>query len=207
MAQKLNHKCADIYYNLGVTYHGKGELDKAIANYGKAIELDPEYAEAYSNRGNAYCEKDEMDKAIADYTKAIDLKPKVVESYYTRGEAWLRIRRWEEAQRDLTAAILQGVDVAVAFRKTHESIIVFEKKIGVKLPEDIVHLLTPQVEPFEIDQEARVALAMKYYENGELSSGLAARLAGVSRTEFMFRMKDYGLSPLGTAEELRESGF
>lgn len=190
-----------------LTYSKNTVHDQEITVFTKAIELDPEDAEAYSNRGNAYCEKGEVDKAIADYTKAIDLKPKVVESYYARGEAWLRIEEWEEAQRDLTAAILQGVDVAGVFRKTHESIIAFEKKMGVKLPEDLLHLLTPQTEPFEIDKEARIALAMKYYENGELSSGLAARLAGVSRTEFMFRMKDYGLSPLGTAEELRESGF
>ena len=191
----------------GLTYKKNSVHDQAIIIFTKAIELDSEDAEAYSNRGNAYCEKGEMDKAIADYTKAIDLKPKVAESYYTRGEAWLRMRKWEEAQRDLTAAILQGVDVAGAFRKTHESIIAFEKKTSAKLPEDIVHLLTSHTGSFEIDKEARVALAMKYYENGELSSGLAARLAGVSRTEFMFRMKDYGLSPLGTAEELRESGF
>ena len=44
---------------------------------------------------------------------------------------------------------------------------------------------------------------MKYYENEELSSGLAARLAGVSREEFMYLMGDYGLSPFGTAEDLQ----
>ena len=195
------------YYNRGVVYQDKGELDKAISDFTKAIELNPEYAEGYSNRGNAYCEKGEMDKAIADYSEAIVLKPKVAESYYTRGEAWLRIGKWEEAQRDLTAAILQGVDVVDVFHSIHSGIAAFEEKTGVKLPKDIVHLLTPRKEPFEIDKEARVALGMKYYENGELSSGLAARLAGVSRTEFMFLMKDYGLSPLGTSEEIRESGF
>ena len=148
-----------------------------------------------------------MEKAIADYSQAIVLKPKVAEFYYTRGEAWLRIGKWEEAQRDLTAAILQGVDIADKFHNTHDSIVAFEKETGVKLPEDIVHILTPRKDLLEIDKEARVALAMKYYENRELSSGLAARLAGVSRAEFIFLMGDYGLSPLGTAEELRESGF
>ena len=148
-----------------------------------------------------------MDKAIEDYSQAIVLKPKIAESYYTRGEAYLHIGEWKEAQRDLTAAILQGVDIAEAFHNTHDSIVAFEEETGVKLPEDIVDLLTPRQKPFEIDKEARVALAMKYYENRELSSGLAARLAGVSRTEFIFLMADYGLSPLGTAEELRESGF
>ena len=152
---------------------------------------------------SAYRDTGEVEKAIADYTKSIVLKPKVAESYYTRGEAWLRIGKWEEAQRDLIAAKLQGVDIAVAFHNTHDSIVAFEEETGVKLPEDIIELLTPRQEPLEIDKETRVALAMKYYENEELSSGLAACLAGVSREEFWYLMGDYGLSLFGTAEDLR----
>ena len=122
---------------------------------------------------------------MTDYTQVIILKPKIAESYYTRGEARLRIGKWEEAQQDLTAAALQGVDIADKFHNTHDSIAAFEEETGVKLPEDIVNLLMPRQEPLEIDKETRIALAMKYYENEELSSGLAARLAGVSREEFL----------------------
>ena len=204
MTQDLNLKLANTYYNRGLAHSNKSELDESIVNYGKAIELNPERAEAYSHRGNAYRDKGEMEKAIADYSQAIVLKPKVAEFYYTRGEAWLRIGKWEEAQRDLTAAILQGVDIAEVFHNTHGSIAAFEEETGVKLPEDIVNLLTPRQEPLEIDKETRIALAMKYYENEELSSGLAAHLAGVSREEFWYLMGDYGLSPFGTAEDLQE---
>ena len=204
MTQDLNLKLANTYYNRGLTYSNKGELEKAIIDYDKAIELNPDYAEAYSHRGNAYRDKGNLEKAIENYSQAIVLKPKIAESYYTRGEAWLRIRKWEEAQRDLTAAILQGVDIAEVFHNTHGSIAAFEEETGVKLPEDIVNLLTPRQEPLEIDKETRIALAMKYYENEELSSGLAARLAGVSREEFWYLMGDYGLSLFGTAENLQE---
>ena len=202
-AIKLHPNLFQPYYNRALAYSENDEYELAIADYTKAIELKSDFAEAYVNRGHSYYDKGEVEKAIADYTKSIALKPKVAESYYTRGEAQLRIGKWEEAQRDLTAAILQGVDIADKFHNTHGSITVFEKKIGVKLPEDIVELLTPRQEPFEIDKETRVALAMKYYENEELSSGLAARLAGVSREEFMYLMGDYGLSPFGTAEDLQ----
>ena len=170
-AIELKPKYAEAYVNRGVAYRDKGELEKAIEDHSKAIELKPELAIAYNQRGNAYCDKGEVGKAIVDYTHVIKLQPKVARSYYTRGEAWLRVRKWEEAQRDLTAAILQGVNIADKFHNTHGSITVFEKKIGVKLPEDIVDLLTPRQGLFEIDKETRVALAMKYYENQELSSG------------------------------------
>ncbi len=206
-AIELDSNYADAYCNRGIAYDIKGECDLAIKDYTVAIQLKPDCAEAYNNRGNAYCEKGEIDKAIADYTEAIVLKPKIAVSYYTRGETWLRAKEWEKAKMDLTAAILQDVDIADLFHSRHGSIAAFEQKIDVKLPKDVVYLLTPLKGPFEIDKETRVALAMKYYENEELSGGLAARLAGVSREAFMYLMGDYGLSPLGTAEELRKSGF
>ena len=69
-------------------------------------------------------------------------------------------------------------------------------------------MLTPRSEPFEIERDARVALGMKYYGSGELSSGLASKLAGVPREEFWHLMGDYGLSPLYVdEEELVNSGF
>lgn len=58
-------------------------------------------------------------------------------------------------------------------------------------------------DPDEFEKEARLLLALKYYENGKLSTGLAAQLAGVPRTTFMLLLGQYGLSPFGeTAEEL-----
>ncbi len=202
-AIELNSGDIKGYHNRGNAYLYKGNIDRAIKDYTKAIELKSDYPETYVNRGTAYLYEGEVDKAIKDYSQAIVLKPKIAESYYTRGEAWLRIGKWEEAQRDLIAAVLQGVDIADKFHNTHDSIAAFEEEMGIKLPEDIVNLLTLRQEPLEIDKETRIALAMKYYENEELSSGLAARLAGVSREEFWYLMGDYGLSLFGTAEDLR----
>ena len=198
-----NQEYAETCYNRGIAHSKKGELEFAIADYTKAIELNPDYAEAYHTRGNAHRDKGDLEKAIADYTQMLVLKPKVAESYYIRGEAYLRAKQWEEAKGDLTAAILQGVDIADAFHKTHESIASFEEKTGVQLPEDIVHLLSSNPESFEIDEDARIALGMKYYENEELSSGLASRLAGIPRGKFILQMGNYGLSPFGTVEDLK----
>ncbi len=54
----------------------KGKYDDAIADYEKAIALDPKYALAYTNRGVAYYRKGAFDRAIADHSKAIALEPK-----------------------------------------------------------------------------------------------------------------------------------
>lgn len=115
----------------------------------------------------------------------------------------MHAKKWEETKRDLTAALLQDVDISTQFQDSHESIAAFEEKIGVQLPENIVDLLNSNPKSFEIAKDARIVLAMKYYENEELSSGLASRLAGISRGVFIMLMGDYGLSPFGTTEDLK----
>ena len=39
----------DTYYNRGVAYRVKGDHDRAIADYTKAVALNPNNAEAYYN--------------------------------------------------------------------------------------------------------------------------------------------------------------
>ena len=44
-------------------------FDLAIADYSKAIEINPHYDVAYDNRGVAYCSKGNFDACIEDCTK------------------------------------------------------------------------------------------------------------------------------------------
>ena len=55
----------------------------------------------------------------------------------------------------------------------------------------------------------RMAAAMKHYELGELSSGAAARLAGVPRVVFLSRLEEYGVDTFRLTEEqlARETGL
>ena len=45
------------YLNRGWAYSGKGDYDRAIADYNQAMGLHPNYALAYNNRGLAYYHK------------------------------------------------------------------------------------------------------------------------------------------------------
>ena len=47
----------------------------------------------------------------------------------------------------------------------------------------------------------RMASAVKLYEIGKLSSGVAARLAGVPRVVFLSRLADYGVDTFQLNEE------
>jgi predicted HTH domain antitoxin len=71
----------------------------------------------------------------------------------------------------------------------------------IPYPPEILGAL--QQEPKEFEADARLLLALKMYETGKLSTGLAARLAGVPRVTFLFLLGQHGLSPFGeTPEEL-----
>ena len=104
---------------------------------------------------------------------------------------------------DLTVAAILGVNIIALFHNIYKSVADFERKTGIQLPEDIVAMLNPKAEPIELKKETRLALALKGYETDELSTGLAARLAGMPYSEFLLLMGQHELSPLGeTAEEL-----
>lgn len=60
----------------------------------------------------------------------------------------------------------------------------------------------------EFAGEAKFLLAAKFYELGKLSSGKAAKLAGMERVEFLFSLSKLGipisnLKPEDLADELR----
>jgi len=64
------------------------------------------------------------------------------------------------------------------------------RTIEIEYPETIPAVLNLSPETFE--QEARFGLAVKLYEMGRLTSGQAARLAGVSRVTFLLECRRYG---------------
>jgi predicted HTH domain antitoxin len=69
----------------------------------------------------------------------------------------------------------------------------------IEYPAEVLWAL--QQEPAEFEADARLLLAVKLFETGKLSSGLAARLAGVPRSAFIFLLGRYGLSPFGESPE------
>jgi tetratricopeptide (TPR) repeat protein len=93
------------YKFLGNAWFDKGDYDRAIAEYTKAIEIDPRFAVAYYNRGLAWGKKGDYDRAIAEYTKAIELDPEHADAYNNRGIAWVKKGEYDKAITDWTKAI------------------------------------------------------------------------------------------------------
>jgi WD40 repeat protein/tetratricopeptide (TPR) repeat protein len=89
-------KLARAYVYRGSAYKSKGAFETAIADFGHAIELQPNLAEAFSERGNAYSILSKDDHAIADFDEAIRLQPDYATVYDNKG--------WTLYDKDFEAA-------------------------------------------------------------------------------------------------------
>ena len=56
-------------------------------------------------------------------------------------------------------------------------------------------LLAMNAEPEQFAKDVRLAAAVKWYEMGVLSQEKAARMAGMSRAEFIFSLSRFRVSP------------
>jgi tetratricopeptide (TPR) repeat protein len=92
------------FYNRGIHHAQQKEYDKAIADFGKVIKLDPEFASAHVVRGEIWLMKRDFDHAIADYNEALRLD-RASNAYRGRGFAWLGKKQLASAIDDFNEAI------------------------------------------------------------------------------------------------------
>jgi len=72
-AIQLNPNHGDAYLFRALEYKGKGDYDKAIADYNELVRIAPEYN--IYGRGCLYEETGDFKKAIADFEEALRFNP------------------------------------------------------------------------------------------------------------------------------------
>ena len=107
---------AEEYFYRALEKQNKKDYYGAIADYTKAIEINPNYTDAYINRGNAKRNLEDNYGAIADYTKAIEINPNDADAYYNRGIAKEELKDSYGAIADYTKAIEINPNDAAAYR-------------------------------------------------------------------------------------------
>jgi Flp pilus assembly protein TadD len=63
--------------NVGTALLAQGQIEAAIAEFRRAVEVDPQYAAAYRNLGYALDQHGQLEAAVAAYRQALALEPQV----------------------------------------------------------------------------------------------------------------------------------
>jgi lipoprotein NlpI len=106
-----------VYFNRGIAHAYKGEYDKAIADFNRAIALNPNSQSAYITRGGSYYAKGEVDNAIADYNRAIELNPNYSPAYSSRGYVYYYVmHEVDKAIADFNRAVELNPKNAITLR-------------------------------------------------------------------------------------------
>ena len=103
------------YFNRAYDKAERGDYYGAIADYTKAIEIDPNDFKAFNNRGNSKDDLKDYEGAISDYTKAIEINPNYEKAYFNRGLAKRKINDYFGAIADYKKAIVINPQYAAAY--------------------------------------------------------------------------------------------
>lgn len=82
-----------------------GKTEEALAEFDKAITIDPHHAEALYNRGRLYQRERQHQMAVDDFTAANGLTPQRAEPLLARAISYLAMDKFSEAAADLDEAV------------------------------------------------------------------------------------------------------
>lgn len=98
----------DAYSNLAVAHKRKAELDPALINLNKALELKPDFASALTTRGWILAEQGKWSEARRDFEAALKLEPRDDGALYGLSQARREGRDYAGAQRSLSELIARS---------------------------------------------------------------------------------------------------
>jgi Flp pilus assembly protein TadD len=118
---------ARAYNDLGYLYLMRGETDRSMGYFQKALSILPGYSNAHTNLGVAYYEKGWLDPAIKQFKTALALEPygpDVGRDHHNLGIAFTRKGLVDDAIREFQAALKRSPgdaeiynDLGVAYRQ------------------------------------------------------------------------------------------
>ncbi|WP_162242965.1 tetratricopeptide repeat protein [Sphingomonas sp. Leaf412] len=95
---------AALYAARGTALHEMGEDDRAIADYDRAVDLNPSDSYSLYNRALLYHKGEQFHFAIEDYTRSLKLRGDNIDAYINRGDAHFQRHEVDDALRDFSHA-------------------------------------------------------------------------------------------------------
>ena len=102
------------YYNRGVEDNRRGDYESALANFERALSIEPQRSDAHVARAVTWCELGKPFSALEDADAALSTSPASSRAYYVRGTAQRLIGREDAALSDFQRAFKIDPDFARA---------------------------------------------------------------------------------------------
>jgi len=112
---KANSKDVDALIKLGTVYQNQGQIDKAIEQFKKAIEIDPNSMLAHSNLAYIYEGQGKIDEAIAEFKELLRIKPDFPQIHVGIGLLYDSQGKTDEAIAEMKKAIQLDPKTTVAY--------------------------------------------------------------------------------------------
>ncbi len=114
-AQSNTEEEAMAFFDQGQNAHEKGDLNKAVELYSKALKILPEFPEAELQLGNALVSLNRLDEAELAFRRAVKLRDDWSLAYANLGALLVRINKLPEARTVLEKGIALDPDNTSAY--------------------------------------------------------------------------------------------
>ncbi len=81
----------------GDAFYQAGQLDEALAEYERALALDPENVNVHNSIGVCHGDREDWDSALASFNRAIELDPEDAFAIYNAGYIYMQKEDYEKA--------------------------------------------------------------------------------------------------------------
>src|SRR5208283_4679285 len=161
--------------SMGVAYKNMGDIDRAIEEYKRAVEIDETYYKAYNNLGVAFYKKSFFDEAQKYFKKALEINPnyavakKNLEAAEKKDAVFTEtIMKLEQKANEVRENTAIYFDLGKTYRSTghlENAIVQYQKVI--------------QLEPDNI--EALNNIGTVYYELGQYDNAINSFITVISK--------------------------
>ncbi|MBT6487793.1 MAG: protein kinase, partial [Planctomycetaceae bacterium] len=204
-----NEKAID-YYLLANNSRMQGDLNGAISEYQRALQVDPGHFSSLFLTGLCHLKLGNDDSAISYFTSCISLKPDFVWSFVGRGTAFARLKQVQLAEGDFQQALTIDPKLFAIYttrgsmhadqEKFAEAIADFQHAMTLSPGHAAPHVLlgeTYQIQAVEIEKRLGKVAALATYQKAkdelDAASGLDFNIPRIYRVrgEVNRRMEDF----------------
>ena len=153
---------------MGNVLMGNGQLDSAVANYRRALEIKPDFAEAHCNLGLALQDLGQLEGAMASYKRALEIKPDFAEAHNNLGNTLQGLGQLEDAMASYKCALEINPDYAEGYNNLGNIL----KDLGQLEGAEESYRRALEIKPDYFDAHCNLLFSLNYTDGFSLSYSL-----------------------------------